>query len=133
MLTVDLDTVRLFVHVLAAAVWVGGQLTLGALLPVLRRAGTDVSRSAARQFGRLAWSAYAVLLVTGVWNMAAYDDTDRSGFAGTISVKLVMVVLSGIAAVVHTRATSRTWLAAGGAGALLFALAAMFLGVVLSG
>jgi hypothetical protein len=73
-----------------------------------------------------------VLLVTGIWNMAAYDNTDRPGFAGAISVKLVLVVLSGIAAVVHSRATSRTWLAAGGAGALVFALGATFFGVVLS-
>jgi uncharacterized membrane protein len=30
-LTVSWDTVRLFLHVLAATVWVGGQLTLAAL------------------------------------------------------------------------------------------------------
>ncbi len=37
MLAVSWDTVRLFLHVLAATVWVGGQLTLAALVPVLRR------------------------------------------------------------------------------------------------
>ena len=33
MLSVNWDTIRLFVHVLAAAIWVGGQLTLAALVP----------------------------------------------------------------------------------------------------
>jgi uncharacterized membrane protein len=33
MLPVSWETIRLFFHVLAAAVWVGGQLTLAALLP----------------------------------------------------------------------------------------------------
>ena len=41
MLAVSWDTVRLFLHVLAATIWVGGQLTLAVLVPVLRRFGTD--------------------------------------------------------------------------------------------
>ena len=132
MLTVDLESLRLFLHVLAATIWVGGQITLGALVPVLRRAGADVPRVAARAFGRVAWTAFAVLVATGFWNLASYDGKDRHGFAATISLKLVCVGLSGIAAVVHSNAKSRLLLALGGAGAALFALAALFLGVVLS-
>lgn len=131
MLPVDVESLRLFLHVLAATIWVGGQITLGALVPVLRRAGADVPRVAARQFGRVAWSAFALLVATGVWNLASYDDTDRHGFAATISLKLVFVALSGIAAVVHSYAKSRLWLALGGAAAALFSLGALFLGVVL--
>jgi uncharacterized membrane protein len=133
MLPIDVETLRLFLHVLAATIWVGGQLTLAALVPVLRRAGADVPGMAARQFGRVAWSAFAVLLVTGFWNLAEADNTDRSGFAATISLKLVFVALSGIAALVHSRAKSRALLALGGAGAAGFSLVALFLGIVLSG
>ena len=39
MLAVSWDTIRLFLQVLAATIWVGGQLVLAALVPVLRRAG----------------------------------------------------------------------------------------------
>lgn len=132
MFTVDVESLRLFLHVLAATIWVGGQLTLGALVPVLRKAGADIPRLAARQFGRLAWTAFAVLIATGVWNVASYDDTDRHGFAGTISIKLVCVALSGVSALVHSNAKSKLWLALGGAGAAVFSLAALFFGVVLS-
>lgn len=132
MFTVDLESLRLFLHVLAATIWVGGQITLGALVPVLRRAGADIPRLAARQFGRVAWTAFAVLIATGVWNLASYDEKDRHGFAATISLKLIFVALSGIAAVVHSNAKSRLWLALGGAATALFALAALFLGVVLA-
>jgi uncharacterized membrane protein len=45
-LSVSWDTIRLFLHVLAATVWVGGQLTLAAVVPVLRRFGGEVPRAA---------------------------------------------------------------------------------------
>jgi uncharacterized membrane protein len=132
MLPVDLESVRLFLHVLAACVWVGGQLALAALLPVLRAAGADVPRAAARRFGQVAWAAFAVLIATGIWNMAVYDGKDKSGYHATIGVKLAFVALSGIAAWVHQRGGSRVALAVGGAAALLFALGALLLGVVLA-
>ncbi len=61
MLTVSWDTVRLFLHVLAATIWVGGQLTLAALVPVLRRVGPDAPRVAAPRFAIVAWRSGAAL------------------------------------------------------------------------
>src|SRR3954453_7593152 len=133
MLPVDVETLRLFLHVLAATVWVGGQLTLAALVPVLRRAGSDVPKMAARQFGRVAWAAFAVLLATGIWNMVEYDDKDAAGYRATMTVKLVLVALSGVAAFVHQRSRSKAGLAIGGAATALFALGALFFGIVLAG
>ena len=66
MLAVNGDTVRLFLHVLAATVWAGGQLTLAALVPVLRRFGADVAGAAAQRFNQVAWTAFGVLIVTGI-------------------------------------------------------------------
>jgi putative copper export protein len=131
-LPVDVDSLRLFLHVLAATIWVGGQITLGGLVPVLRRAGADVPRVAAKQFSRIAWTAFAVLIATGIWNMATYDGKDRHGYDTTIGLKLAFVALSGVAAYVHQRGGSRAALAVGGAAAMLFSLGALFLGVVLA-
>ncbi len=64
MLAVSRDTVRLFLHVLAATIWVGGQLTLAALVPVLRRLGAQIPGAAARRFSQVAWPAFAVLIRT---------------------------------------------------------------------
>lgn len=132
MLPVDVETLRLFLHVLAATIWVGGQLTLGALVPVLRKAGADIPRIAARQFGRIAWTAFAVLIATGFWNLASYDGKHRHGYTATITVKLVLVALSGIAAAVHGATKSRALLGASGGLAALFALGALFFGIVLA-
>jgi putative copper export protein len=132
MLSVSWDTVRLFLHVLAATVWVGGQLTLAALVAVLRRQGPDAPRAAARRFAFVAWPAYGVLIVTGIWNIAAVGPMSAS-YRTTLIVKLVVVALSGISAVAHSRARSTAGLAIWGGLTGLTALSALFLGVLLAG
>jgi putative copper export protein len=132
MLAVNLGTVRLFLHVLAATVWVGGQLTLAALVPALRRLGPDVPRAAARRFNLVAWPAYGVLVLTGIWNIAAAGHMTDS-YRTTLIAKVSVVAASGITAILHTRAKSTAGLAIWGALTGLTALAALFLGVVLAG
>jgi putative copper export protein len=129
---VDLETVRLFLHVLAATIWVGGQLVLAALVPALRRAGPEVPRTAARAFGRVAWPAFGVLVATGVWNIVAEGDRG-SAYRTTLTVKLTVVAASGATAFLHARATSRRGMAVFGALTGLTALAALLLGIVLAG
>ncbi|HSP03902.1 MAG TPA: hypothetical protein VLR27_10395 [Acidimicrobiales bacterium] len=133
MLPITLDTVRIFVHVLAATIWVGGQLTLAGLLPGLRTLGPDAPRTIARRFNRIAWPAYGVLVATGVWNLFEVSFGDRdTDWQVTLFVKLVVVALSGLAAVTHSMSASKAVLAIGGAMAGLSSLAALFLGVQLA-
>ena len=131
MLTVNVDTVRLFLHVLAATVWVGGQLTLAALVPALRRIGPDAPRAAARRFNLVAWPAYGVLVITGIWNILAVDHMTPS-YRATLIAKVTVVAASGGTAFLHTRSKSPAGLAIWGALTGLTALAALFLGVVLA-
>jgi putative copper export protein len=133
MLSVSWDTIRLFLHVLAATVWVGGQITLAALVPVLRRLGAEIPRAAARRFNQVAWPAFAVLVITGIWNIAAVHAQIHGGYETTLVVKLIAVVISGIAAALHARARNPRWIAVFGALTGLSALAALFLGILLAG
>lgn len=133
MLPVHLDTLRLFLHVLAATVWVGGQLTLAALVPALRAAGADIPRLAARRFNTVAWPAFGVLVATGVWNIAAERDQVHGRYETTLIVKLAVVAVSGLSAWLHTRSRTPAGLAVFGALTGLSALAALLLGVVLAG
>ncbi|HEY8480820.1 MAG TPA: hypothetical protein VIL71_13425 [Spirillospora sp.] len=128
MLEVTTADVRLFLHVLAATIWVGGQLVLAALVPALR-GFEGVTKVAARRFNMVAWPAYAVLVLTGVWNLLA-DDIGGPA-RRTLEVKLAFVLLSGVAAFLHTRATSKAGLAVWGALGAVGALAALFFGVQL--
>ncbi len=134
MLSVSAATIRLYLHVLAATVWVGGQLTLAGLVPGLRALGPDVPRTVARRFNRIAWPAFAVLFVTGLWNLSETHVGDRSSeWIATLLAKLVVVALSGVSAALHTRAATKRGLAVWGALSGLSALLALFYGVQLHG
>ena len=157
MLPITTATLRMFLHVLAATIWVGGQLTLGAIIPALRPTADDPDpdaarariRTVARRFQVVAWAAFGVLLVTGVWNLLALHVGDQSGeWLATLFAKLGCVAVSGIAAAVHiliaaprVRAaaddTARRRAAAFSGAcegvSVLFAVAALFLGVLLHG
>ena len=134
MLDVRISTIRIFLHVLAATVWVGGQFTVAFLLPSIRSLGADAPRAVARRFALLAWGAFVVLLVTGVWNLFAVEVGSASdAYLTTLFVKLGLVTVSGIAAAAHALARSRALIAAGGALSGLAALGALFLGVMLRG
>lgn len=132
-MTPSWDMVRLFLHVLAATVWVGGQLTLAALVPTLRRLGSDVPRAAARAFNMIAWPAFAVLIATGVWNVFAERSKVTGDYRTTLIVKIAVVAVSGVTAALHARSHTRKGLAVFGALTGLSALAALLLGVLLAG
>jgi len=131
-LPVSWTTVRLFLHVLGATVWVGGQITLAGLVPGLRSVSSDAPRMVARRFSAIAWGAFAVLVATGIWNILAIRPDWSSSYGTTLIVKLVVVAVSGFAAALHARARSGAGLAAFGALSGLSALGALFLGVLLS-
>ena len=133
MLPVSWTTVRLFLHVLGATVWVGGQLTLAGLVPGLRRISPDAPRAVARRFNVIAWVAFAVLIATGIWNILAIRPDWSSSYGTTLIVKLVVVAASGLTAALHAWARSTAPLAVFGALAGLTALTALFLGVLLAG
>ena len=132
MLPVNWTVIRLFLHVLAATIWVGGQLTLAGLVPGLRGIAEDAPRTVARRFNRIAWPAFGVLVLTGIWNVAAVHRTD-SKYLVTLAFKVAIVALSGASAALHTTTKSRAGLALWGAVSGLTALAALFVGVMLAG
>jgi putative copper export protein len=143
---VTADAIRLFLHVLAATVWVGGQLVLGALVPAVRPAGPEAVSAVARRFQQLAWPAFAVLLLTGLWNLDAAEYSKQTDeWQATVMAKIGAFVIAGVTAAGHTalgrRAgrvagtpEARKWRARAGASAgiaLLASLAALFWGVSL--
>lgn len=132
MLSPTLDTYLLTVHLVAASIWVGGQFVVAGAVGPLRRSHPETVITLARAFGRLAWPAFVVLVLTGMWALVRLDVTaTSSAYQVTLMLKIALAVASGAAAAIHTVGTSRAAIAIGGAVGLLAGLGAMALGVLL--
>lgn len=87
----------LWLHLIGAAVWLGGMVVVAAAMPTIRKAGGDdaMISAVARTFGRVSWIAMGLAGVTGfalLWNV-------RTGFRSTefaigIALKLLAVGLT---------------------------------------
>lgn len=125
---------RLILHVLAATIWVGGQFTVAGLLPTIRSLGEEAPRKVARAVSRLLWPAYAVLVVTGFWNIGALTvDKASTAWKTVLIVKIAVVAIAGLAVYLHQRSTTRRSVAVWGALGALASVAALCLGVFLAG
>ncbi|MDA8080874.1 MAG: hypothetical protein M0Z96_04585 [Actinomycetota bacterium] len=133
MLASAIDGIRLSLHVLAATIWVGGQITLAGLVPSLRKVSPEVTKAAANAFSKLSWPAYAVLVLTGFWNLGAVNMSAQStAWKVVLGIKIAVVVISGISAYVHTKTKSTVGIAVWGSISGLSAVAALVIGVFLA-
>jgi uncharacterized membrane protein len=132
MLEPTIATLRLFLHVVAASIWVGGQIVLAGLVPALRNHASESTKVAARAFNRIAWPAFAVLIATGIWNLLAIEIGATSWeYQVTVMIHVLLTVIAGMSAAVHAAGRSTLALAVGGALGLLSSLAALFVGLIL--
>ncbi len=106
-----METGIVAVHVLAAAVWVGGTVALVFIaVPYARSLEGEARAEALRALGRrwrpLGWGALAVLVVSGV-ALAREDDAFRTqtlaqtAFGAVLSIKVALVGVLAAAAAIH--------------------------------
>ena len=132
MISPTLDSLRSFLHILAVAVWVGGQIVLGGLVPRVRKSNPEALKTIANAFGRVAWPAFGLAVVTGMWAILDIDVSAMdSSYHVTLGVKIVVVMLAGFAAAAHANTKRKLVLALGGAIGLLASLGALYLGILL--
>jgi putative copper export protein len=132
MLSPTADSIRLFLHVLAASVWVGGQIVLGGLVPKLRQVAPESLKVAANAFARIAWPAFAVVVVTGMWNILDITVGDMSTeYQLSLFVHVLLAMAAAMFVVIHSVGQTKLALALGGALGLLTSLGAMFIGILL--
>jgi uncharacterized membrane protein len=104
-----LETALAAVHVLAAAVWVGGVIVLVVVaVPYARSLAGEERAAALRAIGRrwrpLGWGALGVLALTGI-ELAAengvFDGTADTSFTVVFAVKMGLVVALAAGAYLH--------------------------------
>lgn len=118
----DFDDLRVvyllsvWLHVLAAIVWIGGMVFLGAVLvpelrrPSMKRAAPSLLYRTALRFRWLGWAALLLLLVTGTFNLGyrGYAWSDlwsgglwEGGFGRALGFKLLLVAAIVLISAVH--------------------------------
>ncbi len=131
--SLDGDAIRIYLHLIAVAVWIGGQIVVAGIVPALRRSHPDALATVAKAFGRVAWPAFVVAVFTGVWNMVTVDsDVTTSGWSAVLGIKILLVVLTGGATWIHQNTTKASVRGASAALGLLLSLVVALMGVMLS-
>lgn len=132
MLSPTADTIRLFLHVIAASVWVGGQFVVAGIVPGMRRTHPEALKTLAQGFGRVAWPAFGVAVITGMWSLMDIEiQNASSAYQATVLLKIGFAVVAGMAAAIHSAGKSKVAMAVGGALGAVCSVAALFLGILL--
>jgi len=96
-------TFLLYIHLIAATVWVGGLIVMAGLVPTIR-ANTDdraVIQAVARRFGLISWTALAVLVLTGTSMVVIGFNLSMA-----LTTKIGLVLISASLAAWHTVSAS---------------------------
>lgn len=116
-----LYALSVWLHILAAAVWIGSMAFFAvAVVPALRRSGNreavaPMVRAIGRRFRVVGWACLGVLVVTGVTNLRVRgidletlcaSEFWATGFGRTLAHKLVLVALVFVATAAHDALSS---------------------------
>jgi uncharacterized membrane protein len=96
-----------WIHLVAAAVWLGGLVVLAASVAALRRAGAprEHLQAVARQFGRVSWTVMTLAVLTGLAQMQMLG----LGWSyPRLQIKVGLVATVIVVAFVHTLTAKRT-------------------------
>lgn len=133
MISPTLDSLRIFLHLMAVAVWVGGQIVLAGLVPTIRINAPEALPKVAQAFARVAWPAMIVIVFTGAWGLASVNAADSgTKYMTTFAIKMLLVFVAIAATVIHSQGTSKAAKAIGGALGLLGSLLAAYAGILLA-
>jgi uncharacterized membrane protein len=96
------NVVLVFVHLLAACVWVGGLVAVAVVARVARReldaaAGVAFFRSLGRSYGKVGGSALAVAVLTGTALLAQRGWDQAAGAAALLALALIVATVAGVA------------------------------------
>ena len=103
-----------WIHLVSAAVWVGGTLFIGAVLaPLLKKMSMPLEERiqmmvlVGRRFNKIAVPSLIILIVTGLYNSQQVitnpDSLLSTSYGSFLLVKIILVIALIIAFIVHVR------------------------------
>ena len=106
--------VMTWIHLVSAAVWVGGSLFIGAVLtPILKKMPISLEEriqimiKVGRQFNKIAVPSLIILIATGLYNssfvLSNPDLLFSTSYGSFLFIKIILVIVLIIAFVAHIR------------------------------
>ncbi len=103
-----------WIHLVSAAIWVGGSLFIGAVIsPLLKTMTTSVEErlqfmiKVGRRFNKIAIPSLIILIGTGIYNSAGFFNKPElllsSSYGNFLVIKIILVVALIVAYAVHVR------------------------------
>ncbi len=108
------QAVMTWIHLVSAAVWVGGSLFIGAVLtPILKKMPISLEEriqimiKVGRQFNKIAVPSLIILIATGLYNssfvLSNPDLFFSTSYGSFLFIKIILVIVLIIAFVAHIR------------------------------
>jgi len=103
-----------WIHLVSAAVWVGGSLFIGVVLaPILKKMSLSLEErlqimiKVGRRFNRIAIPSLIILIVTGIYNSQGLlirpDLLFSTSYGNFLLIKIILVILLIISFAIHVR------------------------------
>lgn len=108
------QAVMTWIHLVSAAIWVGGSLFIGAVLtPILKKMSMSLEEriqmmiKVGRQFNKIAVPSLIILIATGIYNssfvLSNPDLLFSTSYGIFLFIKIILVIVLIIAFVAHIR------------------------------
>ena len=108
------QAVMTWIHLVSAAIWVGGSLFIGAVLtPILKKMSMSLEEriqmmiKVGRQFNKIAVPSLIILIATGLYNssfvLSNPDLLFSTSYGSFLFIKIILVIVLIIAFVAHIR------------------------------
>ena len=108
------QAVMTWIHLVSAAIWVGGSLFIGAVLtPILKKMSMSLEEriqmmiKVGRQFNKIAVPSLIILIATGIYNssfvLSNPDLLFSTSYGSFLFIKIILVIVLIIAYVAHIR------------------------------
>ena len=124
---------RIILHVLSVSVWLGGQIVMSAIIPMVRKTNPEALSAISRGFARVAWPFFGLAVFTGIWNLTAISSSSTTiGWQALLGIKMLLVLLAGGAALIHQNTKNPAVAAVSAVMTLGASLVALSVGVALS-
>lgn len=106
-----IDSLIIWIHLLATSIWVGGSIFIGIVVgPYLRqldmkpRERTMFIVNLGRRFNKIALPSLFILFATGIYNARFFiSNPDFNIYSIILLIKVILVVIMALAYIIHVR------------------------------